>query len=1025
MRRRTVLSIVIAACAAFLATAAPAQEDKVIYVDADATGADNGSSWADAYTNLQNALEDGEDAEIRVAQGIYKPSHSNREETFELMEGTVVKGGYAGWGKPDPDARDVHKYPTVLSGDLAGNDVEVAAARDLLTEPSRAENSYRVVTLVYHSEEAPTLEGFTITGANGGYHGGGLYIDHWDAIVTDCIFINNSASAGGAMAFENGRVIFTRCSFIRNATGDEGNGGAVYLDGCGTCRSMYAAFIDCIFLDNYSDGYGGAIYNTSVSMATCINCLFVGNTSVLGGGALYDNGYDLGSHLMNCTLSGNNHGAIYIAQYGSAKLTNCILWDNLAGTNTSLYAQISWERNEWWDNTPVVNYSCIQAWDGSLGGVGNFSADPLFVSPGSWDLDLDYTPGDYHLKPDSPCINAGDPSYVAEPTDVEIPPGYYWPGEVDPDDYIAKSSERDLDGGPRLVGDRVDMGAYEYGSRKTIYVDRDASGAEDGSNWADAFRYLQDALRVATGRDRILVAEGVYKPDQGIYQPPCERTATFQLISGVTVQGGYAGFGQPDPNARDIELYETILSGDLRGNDAQPEDFEWQHIFDFTSDPNRAENSYSVVTGSGTDSTAVLDGFTITGGNANGPILGRCPDIDYRLAAGAGMYNACGSPTVLNCTFRRNTTRSQYGCSGSGCPAEADAQALAAAGGFYCSCASFTTYLPATCGAGMFNCSGSPTLHNCRFEENISFGADAFSAGGGMFNLDSYPVLVNCTFSRNMVTGFDNEYYGGAVYDHSSTSTFTNCSFINNDSHQGGALYSGEKSAATISNCLFAGNSGRHGSSAIHSSGIRLDLAGSTFAENRGASWDGGHTIGCDNWQNSSLKVVNCILWNGGNEVSSGFTVVEIIFSDIQGGWVGQGNINFDPRFAQPGRWDDNGTPDTNHDDFWLDGDYHLKSQAGRWNAAEGRWTIDHVTSPCIDAGDPLGPIGPEPFPNGGIVNMGAYGGTAEASKSYFGRPPCELIVAGDINGDCAVDFKDFAIMALHWLDDYSQWGPF
>jgi len=1025
MRRRTVLSIVIAACAAFLATAAPAQEDKVIYVDADATGADNGSSWADAYTNLQNALEDGEDAEIRVAQGIYKPSHSNREETFELMEGTVVKGGYAGWGKPDPDARDVHKYPTVLSGDLAGNDVEVAAARDLLTEPSRAENSYRVVTLVYHSEEAPTLEGFTITGANGGYHGGGLYIDHWDAIVTDCIFINNSASAGGAMAFENGRVIFTRCSFIRNATGDEGNGGAVYLDGCGTCRSMYAAFIDCIFLDNYSDGYGGAIYNTSVSMATCINCLFVGNTSVLGGGALYDNGYDLGSHLMNCTLSGNNHGAIYIAQYGSAKLTNCILWDNLAGTNTSLYAQISWERNEWWDNTPVVNYSCIQAWDGSLGGVGNFSADPLFVSPGSWDLDLDYTPGDYHLKPDSPCINAGDPSYVAEPTDVEIPPGYYWPGEVDPDDYIAKSSERDLDGGPRLVGDRVDMGAYEYGSRKTIYVDRDASGAEDGSNWADAFRYLQDALRVATGRDRILVAEGVYKPDQGIYQPPCERTATFQLISGVTVQGGYAGFGQPDPNARDIELYETILSGDLRGNDAQPEDFEWQHIFDFTSDPNRAENSYSVVTGSGTDSTAVLDGFTITGGNANGPILGRCPDIDYRLAAGAGMYNACGSPTVLNCTFRRNTTRSQYGCSGSGCPAEADAQALAAAGGFYCSCASFTTYLPATCGAGMFNCSGSPTLHNCRFEENISFGADGFSAGGGMFNLDSNPALTNCTFSRNMVTGFDNEYYGGAVYDHSSTSTFTNCSFINNDSHQGGALYSGEKSAATISNCLFAGNSGRHGSSAIHSSGIRLDLAGSTFAENRGASWDGGHTIGCDNWQNSSLKVVNCILWNGGNEVSSGFTVVEIIFSDIQGGWVGQGNINFDPRFAQPGRWDDNGTPDTNHDDFWLDGDYHLKSQAGRWNAAEGRWTIDHVTSPCIDAGDPLGPIGPEPFPNGGIVNMGAYGGTAEASKSYFGRPPCELIVAGDINGDCAVDFKDFAIMALHWLDDYSQWGPF
>jgi hypothetical protein len=103
----------------------------------------------------------------------------------------------------------------------------------------------------------------------------------------------------------------------------------------------------------------------------------------------------------------------------------------------------------------------------------------------------------------------------------------------------------------------------------------------------------------------------------------------------------------------------------------------------------------------------------------------------------------------------------------------------------------------------------------------------------------------------------------------------------------------------------------------------------------------------------------------------------------------------------------------------WIDGDYHLKSQAGRWDANEGRWTKDEVTSPCIDAGDPASPIGLEPFPNGGIINMGAYGGTAEASKSYFGKPVRETIVAGDINGDCKVDFKDFAFMAFHWLEDH------
>jgi hypothetical protein len=79
---------------------------------------------------------------------------------------------------------------------------------------------------------------------------------------------------------------------------------------------------------------------------------------------------------------------------------------------------------------------------------------------------------------------------------------------------------------------------------------------------------------------------------------------------------------------------------------------------------------------------------------------------------------------------------------------------------------------------------------------------------------------------------------------------------------------------------------------------------------------------------------------------------------------------------------------------------------------------LDDITSPGIDAGDPHNPIGLEPFPNGGRLNMGAYGGTVEASKSYFGKPLCETIVAGDVNGDCIVDFLDFHLMALHWLKD-------
>ena len=99
-------------------------------------------------------------------------------------------------------------------------------------------------------------------------------------------------------------------------------------------------------------------------------------------------------------------------------------------------------------------------------------------------------------------------------------------------------------------------------------------------------------------------------------------------------------------------------------------------------------------------------------------------------------------------------------------------------------------------------------------------------------------------------------------------------------------------------------------------------------------------------------------------------------------------------------------------------GDYRLMSRAGRWNPLTETWERDDVTSPCVDSGDHRVPIGSERFSNGGFVNMGAYGGTAAASLSYFGDLPCNSIVAGDINGDCIVDRTDLEIMALHWQDD-------
>jgi hypothetical protein len=110
--------------------------------------------------------------------------------------------------------------------------------------------------------------------------------------------------------------------------------------------------------------------------------------------------------------------------------------------------------------------------------------------------------------------------------------------------------------------------------------------------------------------------------------------------------------------------------------------------------------------------------------------------------------------------------------------------------------------------------------------------------------------------------------------------------------------------------------------------------------------------------------IANSIIWgNSSNQIEEPNCIVT--YSNIQGGFPGEGNIDVDPCFADPNS-----------------GDYHLKSQAGRWDPVSRSWVQDDVTSPCIDAGDPASPFGLEPAPNGGRINMGTYGGTSEASKS-------------------------------------------
>ncbi len=359
---------------------------------------------------------------------------------------------------------------------------------------------------------------------------------------------------------------------------------------------------------------------------------------------------------------------------------------------------------------------------------------------------------------------------------------------------------------------------------KSIYVDPCAPGDSDGSSWSNAYLCLQAALEESQTGDEIQVAQGTYRPDEhqtrgreGVsINATGDRANSFVLPDGVVMRGGYAGYGTPDPNVRDLQAHPSVLSGDLLGNDPNLEDLKAETLDAFTQDPNRRDNSFTVVVIHDLSEQTVLDGFTITAGHCEGGqpyetsqgFVWPFPDPN---TDGAGAW-VSGRPTLTDCTFYRNTTRSL--------------DELTSGGG------------------AVVNDGSEATFRECNFRENIAFAGGIMGTGGAVLNTASEPAFIACSFVDNAtaqtgtVVSSNQGPMGGAMASFASRPYLNSCSFIDNTavSGKGGAVFNGTASAADFIDCTFQDNSAVFGGAMHNTQGSDPTLSGCVFVHNRAIS---------------------------------------------------------------------------------------------------------------------------------------------------------------------------------------------
>ncbi len=738
------------------------------YVRASATGANTGLTWADAFPDLQHALNYPcavPIAEIWVANGIYRPTQAtgpdSRTVSFTMLPSVAIYGGFLGTEttlSQRPAINLTTPSRTFLSGEIG-------------SFTTTADNSFNVIRNGPGLTSTAILDGFVIVSGNAsntslpGSSGGGMYNDGTSGVcsplIRNCTFRNNQATNGGA--------VFN--------TGYSGNASP--------------QFVNCRWTSNEASSQGGAVYNIGsqgISSPKFTNCLFDANKAVFGG-VMGNNGSAgvCSATLTNCTLQSNTAtslGSVFSGEgfnggVANPLLTNCVVWGNVGGNAFTFSNATGTVARYTLFETGITNYSDV---------VGNLTtATSPFAGTAT-----------SRLATGSPAIDAADPATTT-----------------------AVIGATDLAGYPRVFGARADMGAQESQCTATsitrLYVRPSitANANQSGLSWADAFPDLQTALNypclenvTGTPAAEIWVANGLYKPTSTTL-----RTVSFQMKPGIALYGGFVGTETALSQRPALNLTTpsgTTLSGEI-------------------GDPNSTtDNSANVIYNyAGLTSSAILDGFVVTGGNAT--VL---PANDL-WSGGGGMFNdavvpgSVCTPTVRNVVFANNASNGRGGGMVTAGPS------LSSTNTATISNCVFTGNTAQLSGGGLNSQGVNLIMTNSLFTNNRSIGG---SAGGGQVFYGTN-VLTSCTFVGNTALGGLAE--GGGFNSYVSSNTITSCVFQSNTTVFGGGLNLGS-ATALVRNCNFFTNYvSSDGGGLISYRETSVTVVGSSFVGNR-ADINGG-----------------------------------------------------------------------------------------------------------------------------------------------------------------------------------------